>query len=169
LLVGRTRFRHKNRFGIPADGHKRDEFYEIADDRCLDSLRHATDQSSMTWRVILLGIAFLVWPATYAWLCDMMSTSRIQRPPVVPFFFLFGTLGGWVFAAALSPSGLTAASIVFLMVAAPLALVISSVYLMCRSERSIYHRLAIWSGFGYVGLLLAFFVVALVVTAAQGK
>lgn len=108
----------------------------------------------MTIRLILLGIALIGCPAAYVWLCGTMRTSQIQRPPIVPFFFLCGTLGGWVLAAALSPSGLTAASIVFLIVAAPLALIVSSAYLLRRPERSIYHRLAIWCGFGYPVVLM---------------
>jgi hypothetical protein len=107
--------------------------------------------------LILIGIAIFACPAAYVWLCDTMRCARIPRPPIVPFFFVFGTVGGWVFAAALAPSGLTATSLVFLFTAAPLALVSSSVYLTRRPERSIYHRLVIWFGFGYVGLLLLAF------------
>lgn len=56
-------------------------------------------------------------------------------------------------ALALSPSGLAAMCIVFLVTFAPLSLVISAIYLMNRPERSNYHRLAIWSGFTYPALL----------------
>jgi hypothetical protein len=104
--------------------------------------------------LILIGVAIFACPAAYVWLCDTMRCARIARPPIVPFFLVFGTVGGWVLAAALSPSGLAATSLIFLATAAPLALVASSVYLIRRPERSIYHRVAIWFGFGYVGLLI---------------
>src|SRR5690242_3659748 len=107
----------------------------------------------MILRLILIGVALLACPAAYAWVCDGMSDSRIERPPKIPLFFVFGTLGGWVFAGSMSPSGLAAMALFFLFTAAPLALFFSSLYLMGRPERSIYHRVAIWFGFGYAGLL----------------
>jgi hypothetical protein len=111
-------------------------------------------RSAVIW--VLLLVAFVACPAAYVACCGRMRGSAVPRPPVVPFFFLFGTLGGWILALALSPSGLTATCIVFLVTAAPLALLASSIYLLRRPDRSLYHRVAIWSGFGYAAVLLLF-------------
>ena len=53
-------------------------------------------------------------------------------------------------ALALSPSGLTALSVIFLGTLAPVALIGSSLYLLVRSNRSKYDRIALWSGLTYL-------------------
>ena len=107
----------------------------------------------MTNFLIFAVLGLLVCPAGYIALCVRMHKSGIQRPPYIPFFFVFGTVGGWMLALALSPSGLTAMSLIFLVTLTPLALVASSIYLVFQSERSSYHRFALWSGFTYPVLL----------------
>jgi hypothetical protein len=113
----------------------------------------------MTGLLIFAVLGLLVCPAAYFSLCTRMRESGVQRPPYVPFFIVFGTVGGWLLALALSPSGLTAISIILLVTLAPLALLASSVYLVVRSERSSYHRFALWSGFTYPALLLLWMLV----------
>ena len=113
----------------------------------------------MTWYLMFAVLGLLVCPAVFITLCMRMRASGIQRPPYIPFLFVFGTVGGWMLALALSPSGLTAVSLVFLVTLAPLALISSSIYLAIRSERSNYHRFALWSGFTYAALLAAWILV----------
>ena len=115
----------------------------------------------MTWLSIFLFLALLVCPTAYLILCVQMRRARIQRPPYVPYFFIFGTLGGWMLAMAFSPSGLAATSLVFLATLAPLALVVSSIYLVKQPERSNYHKAALWTGFGYP-VLLGFWILLIV-------
>jgi len=110
--------------------------------------------------LVLLGLAFLIWPACYVILIVRMRSVGIARPPWLPLFFLFGTFGGWLLAFALSPSGLTAICVLFLATAAPLSVLMSSIYLVCRPERSIYHRIALWGGFAYVAMLGVFALVS---------
>ena len=117
----------------------------------------------MTWFVVFAGLAFLVCPAAYILLCVRMRRAGVQRPPYAPFFFAFGTAGGWMLAFALSPSGLAAMSLVFLATLAPLALLVSSVYLVRRPERTAYHRVALWSGFAYPALLALWILVVVMV------
>jgi hypothetical protein len=107
----------------------------------------------MAWFLIFAILALLVCPTAYIALCVRMRRAGVQRPPYIPFFFVFGTVGGWMLALALSPSGLTAMSLIFLATLSPLALVVSSIYLVARPERSSYHRIALWSGFTYPALL----------------
>ena len=117
----------------------------------------------MTALLIFLIMALLVCPAAYITLCLRMRTAGVQRPPYVPFFFVFGTVGGWMLALALSPSGLAATSLIFLATLTPLALIISSIYLMRQPERSSYHRFALWSGFAYPALLVLWIMVIVVI------
>jgi len=98
---------------------------------------------------VLFSVSLLVCPAVYFLLLGAMHEMQVPRPPRLPFFFIFGTLGGWLLALALSPSGLAATCIVFLMTAAPLSLLVSSVWLAVRPEHTVFHRVAMWSGFGY--------------------
>lgn len=107
----------------------------------------------MTASLILAGLALLVCPLSYIAVCVRMREDGVARPPYVPLFFAFGTVGGWMLGLALSPSGLAAVSVLFLATLAPLALLASSIYLMKRPERSGYHRFAVWSGFTYPALL----------------
>ena len=107
-------------------------------------------------------LALLACPAAYFALCVRMRISGVQRPPYVPFFFLFGTLGGWLLGLALSPSGLAAVCLLFLVSFAPLSTIVSSIYLAIRSKPSRYHRVAMWSGFAYPALLAVWLVIILV-------
>jgi hypothetical protein len=115
------------------------------------------------WFLIFTVLALGVCPMTYIGVCVKMRKAGVARPPYVPFFFVFGTLGGWMLALALSPSGLTAMSLVFLATLAPLSLVVSSIYLVTRPERTRYHWIALWSGFTYPALLALWILVIVVV------
>jgi len=108
---------------------------------------------------ILLLLALIVLPITYVALVILMRAQRIEQPPVTQMFFLFGTIGGWFLAFALSPSGLAAMCIIFLIVSAPVVLV-EAVGLRAKKSRTIYHRIAIWSGFAYPAFLGLFIVLA---------
>src|SRR3954469_25620597 len=108
----------------------------------------------MDIRIILLGLALLIWPALYVGLLLRMRSVGIVRPPWLPLFFLFGSIGGWILAFALSPSGLSAVCALFAGTAAPLAVFISAIYLLVRPERSVYHRIALWGGFAYPAMLV---------------
>ena len=85
-----------------------------------------------------------------------MKKEGVRRPPYVAYFFIFGTVGGWFLARALSPSGLAATCTVALVTAAPLALLASAIAMTQEQERSIYHRIVLWTGFGYPSLLASF-------------
>lgn len=112
-------------------------------------------------RLVLLVVAVLGLPAGYVSVGRSMRHRGIPHPPYIPLFFLFGTVGGWVLAFMLSPSGLAAMCIVLMMSAAPLAVLISSAYLAFRRERTSFHRFAMWGGFAYCGLLTAGVITAL--------
>jgi hypothetical protein len=65
-------------------------------------------------RLIFLIFALLGCPALYVALIIRMRRAGVVHPPEFPFFFLFGTFGGWFLAIALSPSGLAALCSIFL-------------------------------------------------------
>jgi hypothetical protein len=106
-------------------------------------------------------LALAIFPIAYVVLCARMKKA-VPRPPYAAFFFLFGTVGGWSLALALSPSGVTASCVVALVTAAPLALLISAVLVSQQKERSIYQRVAQWAGFGYPALIASYAAVLLI-------
>ena len=110
--------------------------------------------------IALLAVALVVMPIAYCVLVGYMRRIKLDNPPYIPMFFTFGTVGGWVLAFALSPSGLTAMCIVFLITAAPVALLITSIRLSCLKNLTTYHRIPMWGGFAYPALLAVFLTLA---------
>lgn len=109
-------------------------------------------------KILLLLLAGLGCPIVFLALVSRMRDQGIERPPVILMFFLFGTMGGWMLAFALSPSGLAATCIVFLFTAAPIALFVTSARLSSMKNKTGYHRVSMWSGFSYpvvLGLFVA--------------
>ena len=108
-------------------------------------------------QILLLILAGLACPIAYVALVSRMRTQKVENPPIIPMFCLFGTIGGWLLAFALSPSGLAAMCIVFLITIAPIVLFVASVRLSAMKNKTIYHRVSMWSGFSYPGVLGLFF------------
>lgn len=106
--------------------------------------------------IVCLVLGLLVSPACYLTLCVRMSRSGIPRAPYLPFFFIFGSFGGWLLAFGLSPSGLTAMSVIFLFTLAPLSLLASAIWLWRLRDLSRYHRAAFNACLSYFGFLAAF-------------
>ena len=106
-------------------------------------------------QTITLIAALVLCPAAYLATLWRMHARGVTKAPVLPMFFLFGTAGGWLLALALSPSGLAAVFMAFLLTAAPLALLVSAIQLARRPERSGFHRAAMGGGFAYPAILLA--------------
>jgi hypothetical protein len=97
------------------------------------------EQRMMTEAVLrpsLLGIAGAILPAGYIATCFWLYRQKTWWFAYLAYFILFGALGGWVFAFAMSPSGLTATSVVFLVTVALVACVTSSVVLAFRRRKS---------------------------------
>ena len=106
-------------------------------------------------QLFFLAAALLVCPALYVMLIIRMRRKAVMHPPEFAYFCLFGTLGGWFLAVALSPSGLMVICVLFLGTIAPVSLLGTSIYLVRRPERSIYHRIALWTGGTYATLCTA--------------
>jgi len=62
----------------------------------------------------LFALGLIACPVAFVAVIRRMRAKGITRPPMVPMFFLFGTLGGWLLACGLSPSGLAALCVTFL-------------------------------------------------------
>ena len=105
-------------------------------------------------RLVLFILAVLVVPLLYVSVCTQMRDDKVPRPPTVHYFFLFGTVGGWLLAFVFSPSGLAAVCLFCLLTAAPIALVGSALVVGIRPERTLYHKIAIWSGVAYPSMLI---------------
>lgn len=105
-------------------------------------------------RLVFGVITVIGCPVGYVLLNHAMRKAKISRPPTLSFLFIFGTIGGWSLAIALSPGGLAAICTIILVPSLTIALLISSIYLVVRPERSRFHLIAIRVGFSYVSLLI---------------
>jgi hypothetical protein len=123
----------------------------------------------MVTRVLFL-VAVVLLPCAYLGLCVWMLTKKIPRPPLVSYFLLFGVLGGWTFAFAMSPSGLAALSIVFLGVIAPMGTLLGAALVLRRRSLTWYHRCALYLSLSYpVAVVVAVLCVVLVSRSARWR
>jgi hypothetical protein len=107
-----------------------------------------------TW--VFLALAFVVVPLTYFAFCVWMVFQRVSWLCYPAYFVLFGTVGGWCLAIGMSPSGLAASCMIFLLTLAPLSCLISSVVLQLRGGRTRIEKVAMISGYVYPVLLVDF-------------
>ena len=104
---------------------------------------------------ICLVTGFLVLPVCYLFLCSVMSESKVPHAPYVPFFCIFGSYGGWLVGFGLSPSALSALSLIFLGTVAPFALIVCAAWAWRLRSVSRYHREAFYGSLSYFGFLSA--------------
>jgi hypothetical protein len=109
-------------------------------------------------RLSLLALAGGVMPVAYLALCAWMYLRRVWWFTYLAFFFIFGAIGGWCFALAMSPSGLTATSIVFLVSFAVVACLTAAVVLHFRKQKGPFEKLAMFGGYAYPLLVVANFI-----------
>jgi hypothetical protein len=112
--------------------------------------------------VIFLALAGCIVPAAYLSLCVWMFRRRVWWFTYFAYFCLFGAFGGWCFAFAVSPSGLTSASIIFLVTVVLAACLISALVLQFRKQKSRFEKVAMVGGYAYPLLIIAYFLNALV-------
>jgi len=113
---------------------------------------------NMLPNIIGLALAPGVLPALYLAL-RARTRKRNVHPLCYPaYFFLFGIAGGLCLAMGLSPSGLAAARMVFLMTLAPSACFVTSVRLNFCPNRGRLENVAMALGYVYPGLILTAFV-----------
>jgi hypothetical protein len=88
-----------------------------------------------------------------------MSQSKLQSPPIFPYFILFGVCGGWLMVLLTvlfwEWSGMASIGVFYLVVAAPLITALLAVSLHRRRSLSVYHRTAYGASLAYCGLLIA--------------
>lgn len=107
--------------------------------------------------VMGLALALGVIPALYLALRSRMIERKVHPHCHSAYFYLFGIAGGLCLAIGLSPSGLAAACMVFLMTLAPLACLVASVRLSLCPNRGRFENVAMVLGYVYPGLILAVF------------
>jgi hypothetical protein len=103
----------------------------------------------------LLFLGLIALPLSFAVLCWRMRLVAIPRPPVIPYFCVFGSVGGYCLIAGLSPSVFTLLIFPF----APLALLslAGSLIAVCRCRPfTAYHLGAAVCCFLLVSLALFF-------------
>ena len=117
---------------------------------------------AIVFNILFLTLALLIVPIAYIALCIRMKSYRPSGLCYVAYFVLFGTVGGWCLAFGLSPSGLAATCIVFLITLAPPACLVFSLVLQFRLIRTQFEEVSILGGYSYPGLLLVWFVAVLI-------
>ena len=118
--------------------------------------------SDTAFRLVFLTLAGAVLPAGYLALCVWMFLRRVWWFTYFAYFSLFGALGGWCFALAMSPSGLTASSVVFLISVVLFSCLASALVLQFRKQKSRFEKIAMIGGYVYPLLIAAFFLIAVV-------
>ena len=116
---------------------------------------------------LCLTLALVGVPAAFLAFCVLLFVRRVSWPTYLAYFVLFGTVGGWALAFALSPSGLTAACIVFLMTFVPLGCLLTALLLQFRPRRGLLEPLAMIGGYLYAGLFAAAWTVGLLFAASR--
>ena len=106
-------------------------------------------------------------PVSYLALCVWMLLRRVWWFTYFAYFPQFGAVGGWCFAFAMSPSGLTAASIVFLVSVVVIACLTSALVLQFRRQKGRFEKVAMVGGYAYPLLIIAYFVQAVVFHPTQ--
>jgi hypothetical protein len=112
----------------------------------------------MLINIVGLSLALVVVPALFLGLCLRMARRKVHRFCYPAYFFLFGIVGGLCLAVVLSPSGLAAVCMVFLMTLAPLASLGASACLNFAKGRGRFENVAMILGYGYSGLIFTGFV-----------
>ncbi len=116
----------------------------------------------LIWSLAFLCLAGGVVPLAYIATCIWLFRRRVHWLAYVAYFVLFGIVGGACLALALSPSGLTALCMVFLMTAGPVGCLASSLGLQTLRSRSRPESVAMILGYCYGGLLAVLWISGLV-------
>ena len=104
-------------------------------------------------------IAAVIMPSVFLATFVILLKQREPFLTYCAYFVLCGSVGGWGFAFANSPSGITASSIVFLLTIAPVVSLSLSIALSFSAKRSRAASVAMMLGY-FHPFLLALFIFA---------
>lgn len=119
--------------------------------------------SGDVFRLIFLAMAGCLLPVAYLTLCVRMFRRKVWWFTYVAYFCLFGALGGWCFALAVSPSGLAATSFVFLVSIVAAACLISALILQFRKQKNRFERIAMIGAYAYSLPIILLFALAMAI------
>lgn len=114
-----------------------------------------------------LGIAFIGMPLTFIGCLSHCVKSEEPRSTIFGCFTISGLIGGWAFAFGMSPSGLTASSIVFLITIGTIGGICGLVSLGAQSDRSRLASLVFRGHIVYFLALALFFTLAVLIGSAE--
>jgi hypothetical protein len=93
----------------------------------------------------------------YFFLCQRMKDSNVESPPLAPLFLLFVSYGGWLLVILTSLfwkwSGMATLGIAYLVLLAPIIMLILTLLLFRQRKLSIYHRSTFVASIAYFGML----------------
>lgn len=110
-----------------------------------------------TIRILSFALALLAFPAGFTALCIGMISRRVHWLCYPAYFILFGIAGGACLALGLSPSGVAALIILFLITAGSIASFFASAAINARRNRCRFENVAMILGYVYSGLIFTAF------------
>ena len=109
--------------------------------------------------LVIPGIGFQV----FLWLREGMLEDEIENPPVIQFFMIFATYGGWLLLVLTGLfwywSGMALLVAMSLMFLAPVIMLLQAVRLYQQRNLSPYHRGAFLLSAGYLLIPIAVIVI----------
>jgi hypothetical protein len=88
-----------------------------------------------------------------------MRSASIPSPPVVPYFILFATLGGWLLVLLTAYfwqwSGMASLGMIYLIIVAPFLTAVLAWKLRYQRALSVFHRCAFIGNIAYPCLIFA--------------
>jgi hypothetical protein len=112
------------------------------------------DEIARNWMFLVL---MNVCAAGYLWLCSRMRAAGAARRGAFPYFVLFATTESWLVGLLFAPSQFSVWTAGFVLLAAPLILLVCSLVLTSMPDKSSYDWIALITGFAYPAVLLFLF------------
>jgi hypothetical protein len=109
---------------------------------------------------IALGLGMFIVPAVFFVWCGWMAMCKVRWLCYPAYFVLFGIVGGACIAVALSPSGLAALCILFVIGAGTIGCLLFAILLTALSDRGRFENIAMIACYAFPALIGGMFVIA---------
>jgi hypothetical protein len=111
---------------------------------------------------LLFFFAIIVLPMLFMVLCGKMRIEKVPHPPYIPYFVLFGSLGGWILSHTLFTKMWVMGLVIIasFAIASTAAIIVSLVLLLITYKRTPYHNIALVGSLAYIAYIGTLFFVA---------
>jgi hypothetical protein len=110
---------------------------------------------------LLFFFAIIVLPMLFMILCGKMKIEKVPHPPYIPYFVLFGSLGGWILSYTLFIKMWMMGIMIILSfaIASTAAIIVSLIMLLITYKRTPYHNIALVGSLAYIAYIGTLFFV----------